>query len=168
MRNSEKVVNTHNVAIAPMVIQKFGNWTIMNRLFFHNTFNADIYYRVLGYPESKQWGFSSLLTWKIEIIFRPVYPWGINIANELYAGIVENQGVIPLTGPGFSDEGIQFDRIYAGFSYMFSSPSGSSVTLNPQYIFELNYVGGGDHLRGLYHYFYMVISYYIKFWGDEK
>jgi hypothetical protein len=159
MESSEITVSTHNVAIAPTMINRFGRWTLMNRLFFHNTIYADMYSRMMGYPEDSNLGFSCLLAWKIEITRTVVGPWKVNLANELYAGIAENRDVPPVTGPGFSEKGIQINRIYAGFSYTYEDGEKNRLTVNPQYILDFNFMGEGVHLRGINHFLYLVMSY---------
>lgn len=155
----DEYATVHNIALVPMVINAFKHVMIMNRFFFYNTFYADKYHKLDGLSKGDQWGFSSLLAWKIELMFFPIKNWGINIANELFSGIIENPDVTPSTGIGFSEKGIQFNRIYAGFSYSLAVDKTVIIKFNPHYVCELNYIGEGFYLRAVHHYFYLVTSF---------
>ena len=161
MNSIDKYTYSHNLEILPILVYKRDNLIFYNRLIFHNTLYSSFYKEVMG-EEDLQSGYSLLLRWKcmLQYIISPSVI--LEIATEPFYGVIEDDEKVPVTGPGFSEQGLDMVRIYTGFIYNFSK----ATALETNYVFETSYAEdpstGDKELTQVAHYIFLTLSVKLK------
>ena len=134
LKAQDKYVYNHNLEFSPTFVYKTGDVIIYNRLIFHNTIFSTFYREVL---DNKDWqkGYSLLLRWKLMIQYIVNPKLILEIAEEPFYGLIEDKDMPPVTGPGFSEKGLDMNRIYAGFTYKITK----KFTVEVNYVYETSY-----------------------------
>ncbi len=124
----------HNIDIFPSFFYKMGNSIFQWRIFFHNTFYSTIYKYIpnVGEPES---GYSLLIKLRGRYSYRISKRVALTIGDEFLYGLIGNNGLPAKTGPGFTEKGIDGNRIMAGFSITLRK----GLVLLPYYLYETTY-----------------------------
>lgn len=154
-RFSQTAPFSHNIELIPTIEWKASDrLTISNRVISHNTIYASSYAN-----EDLRNGFSSMLREMVTIAYKlPEIDKNLTLllSDELFIGIVEDSEAAP-SATGFYRNGINSNRLYAGFSYAIDS----SLIVVPQVIYETTYDAAGV-LTGTNYNLYLTVTYLFK------
>jgi hypothetical protein len=151
---------SHNLELMPIFVYKTGNLIIYNRFIFHNTLYSSFYGKIM---DNSDWenGYSLLLRWKLMFQYILSSKIILELANEPFYGLVEDHKMPPVTGPGFSEQGIDMNRVYAGLIYKVSPVF--SIEVN--YIYETSYAENAEEekkLTQIAHYIFLNLKTSLK------
>lgn len=154
-RFTETAPFSHNIEVIPTIEWKINDrLTISDRVISHNTIYASCYA-----TDDLRNGFSSMIREMLTISYKiPEIDKNLTLilSDELFIGVVEDTEAAP-SALGFYRNGINSNRLYAGFSYAFSP----SFIVIPQVIYETNYDAAGT-LVGTNYNFYLTVTYLFK------
>ena len=114
--------------------------------------------------DQKDWhnGYSLLIRWKcmLQCILSPEFI--LEFAVEPFYGLIEDDEKIPVTGPGFSEEGLDMVRVYTGFAYKLSK----TTAIETNYVYETSYaedpVTSNKELTQVAHYIFLTFKCNLK------
>ena len=151
----------HNVDIFPSLLYKQHKSMLQWRIFFHNTFYSTIYKYMPGINESKT-GYSLLLKFRATYSYWLSKKAALSLGDEFLYGLVENSDVAAKTGPGFTENGFDANRIRAGVILKITK----NFTISPYYLYETTYaknkITAKKNLTSKSHYLFLVIKYNFK------
>ncbi|OGF44199.1 MAG: hypothetical protein A2452_05315 [Candidatus Firestonebacteria bacterium RIFOXYC2_FULL_39_67] len=154
-RFTETAPFSHNIEVIPTIEWKTSDrLTIANRIISHNTIYSSCYT-----TDDLRSGFSSMIREMLSITYKlPEIDQNLSLilSDELFIGILEDAEAAP-SALGFYRNGINSNRLYAGFSYAFSP----TFIVVPQVIYETNYDAAGT-LTGTNFNFYLTVTYLFK------
>ncbi len=103
----------HNVDIFPSFSYRKSKSLFQWRIFFHNTFYSTFYKHIPGVYEEKT-GYSLLLKLRARYSYWISKRFALSVGDEVLYGVIENKEVPAKTGPGFTENGIDGNRVMGG------------------------------------------------------
>ena len=151
----------HNFDVFPSFLYRHNKSMLQWRIFFHNTFYSTIYKYMPGINESKT-GYSLLLKFRIRYSYWISKRVALSVGDEVLYGLVENNNVPAKTGPGFTENGLDANKIMAGLVLKITK----NFTILPYYLYETTYaknrITSEKDLTSKSHYLFLIIKY--KLW----
>jgi len=150
----------HNLDIFPSFLYKHKKSMLQWRIFFHNTFYSTIYKYMHG-KESKA-GYSLLLKFRVRYSYWLSKRTALSAGDEVLYGLIENNKVAAKTGPGFTENGFDANRISAGLVLKITK----NFTISPYYLYETTYaknkITAKKDLTSKSHYLFLILKYNLK------
>ncbi|MCK5598884.1 DUF2490 domain-containing protein [bacterium] len=146
----------YSLEFAPTFIYKIGKVSMSNRFIFHNKIFSNFYSEILG-DASWNSGYSLMIRWKFMLQYRLSDKLIIEVAEEPFFGIIEDPDAPAVTGPGFSEKGLDMNRFYLGFIYNVNKRIGIEVN----YVYETSYANDVKDIKQLTqkaHYIFLTLK----------
>ncbi len=148
----------HNVEVIPAAELRIGRWSICDRLMFHNTVYAS------RYPtDALRAGLGTVLRQMLQVRWAASKAVGIFLADELFIGIKEDAEATPDNGPGYWENGLRVNRVYAGFDFKLTS----AFSVRPKYVFETIFTRNGS-VGEHEHYVFLTLSYLLQLYETRS
>lgn len=151
----------YNVDIFPSFLYKMKKSMLQWRVFFHNTLYSSFYKNVASIKENKR-GYSLLLKLRMRYSYWISKKFALSVGDELLYGLVQNNGLPAKTGPGFTEKGIDANRLIAGFVMRL----GPNLKISPYYLYENTYAEdeatSRKKLTFTSHYLFLLVSYNLN------
>lgn len=148
----------HNLDIFSSFLYKQNKSMLQWRIFLHNTFYSTIYKYIPGINES-QAGYSLLLKFRARYSYWISKKVALSVGDEVLYGLVEDNNVPAKTGPGFTENGFDSNRIMAGFVVKITK----NFTVLPYYLYETTYaknkITSKKELTSKSHYLFLIMKY---------
>ncbi len=103
----------YNVDIFPSFSYRISKSLFQWRIFFHNTFYSSFYKYIPPVYEGKS-GYSLLLKLRSRYSYWISKKFALSVGDEILYGVIENKEVPSKTGPGFTENGIDGNRVMGG------------------------------------------------------
>ena len=134
MKSLDKYTYSHNIEFSPVLIYRFKKFVVYNRFIFHNTIYSTFYEEVMNKSGGNK-GYSLLLRWKIMGQYLINEKLTFEAAVEPFIGLIEDDKMPAVTGPGFSEKGLDMNRVYAGFVYKLTK----NLSVEANYVYETSF-----------------------------
>jgi hypothetical protein len=171
---------SHNIELIPSIEYRIGNWSVFNRIIFHNTVYADVYNTAKPglSVQDQRLGWGTVLRELIQARYAVSDKLGVILSNELFFGILEDGDTKKLTKPGatpgstlpagyspigYWKNGYRLDRTYFGIDYKISP----TLTITPMYMLEVtSSPTDSADVTDVSHYLFVTIAYVAKLFGN--
>lgn len=124
----------HSIDLFPSFSYRTGKSTFQGRVFFHNTFYSSFYRYVPSIRKAK-FGYSLLCKLRVLYEYRISKRVGLAAGDEVVLGIIEDNNSPPKTGPGFTESGLDINKILLGFDLKVTK----NLSIEPFYLYESFY-----------------------------
>lgn len=165
---------SHNIDLIPTVEYRTGNFSISNRIIFHNTVYADVYsntYTAANLSvEDQRLGWGTVLREMLQVRYAATEKMGLLLADEPFFGIIKDSDTSKMAnnagykGADYWKTGYRLNRTYVGIDYKVTP----ALTITPMYLLEVmsSPIDGSD-VTDVSHTLYVTVAYVAKLFGDK-
>lgn len=151
-----------NIDIFPTFMYKQNKSMLQWKVFFYNTFYSTLYSNMPSSVVSNPIGYSLLLKLRARYSYWFTKKVALSVGDEVLYGLIGDNNHFAKTGPGFTEPGLDVNKLMAGFAIKLSK----DLTVMPYYLYETAYaknkISSEKDLTLKSHYLFLLVRYNFK------